>query len=120
MTQLSYEKPVTEEELAQRARDKGNNERVSLEDVENSIESEHYLNPEELNPLTICVLRLKNGFMVIGHSASAMKENFDETIGRRLAREQAVKQIWQFLGFALRERLFRNSAKGDQKAGEEG
>jgi hypothetical protein len=106
----SYDKPVTEDELVKRAETAGNHERVSLEDVNGSIASEHYLNPEELHPLTICVLKLKNGFMVTGHSAPAIEGNFDETIGRRLAREMAIKQIWQLMGYALRERVAKDRA----------
>src|SRR4029077_13490694 len=83
-------------------------ERVTLEDVNDSIESEHYLNPVELHPLTICVLELKNGFMLTGHSAPAVPENYDETIGRRLAREKAVDQIWQMMGYALKDRIFKD------------
>lgn len=108
--EMNYNKPVTEEELVKRAADKGNRERVSLEKLNENIESEHYLNPTELHPLTLCVLKLKNGFMVTGHSAPAMEANFDETIGRRLAREQAVKQVWQLMGYALKERIAKDKA----------
>jgi hypothetical protein len=106
--ETDYQNPVTEDELIKRAADKGNNERVSLEKLNENIASEHYYNPEELHPLTICVLKLANGFMVMGHSAPAMEGNFDEAIGRRLAREQAVKQIWQLMGYALKERTHRD------------
>jgi len=103
----SYEKPVTEEELIARAK-KG---RVSLEELNKSIASEHYYNPGELHPLTICVLKLANGFMVVGHSAPAMKENFDEAIGRRLARERCISQVWQLMGYALREKIYQEEEK---------
>jgi len=109
--ETTYTKPVTEEELIERAKQKGNHERVTLEKLNENIESEHYLNPVELHPLTICVLKLKNGFMVHGHSAPAIEENFDEVIGRRLAREQAIKQIWQLMGYALKERIYQERAK---------
>jgi hypothetical protein len=119
----NYTEPVTEEELVERARRAGNKERVSKEDLEKGIASEHYYNPEELHPLTICVLKLANGFMVTGTSAPAMKENFDETIGRRLAREKAVDQVWQLMGYALKERTFQDSVQdgkeGDKEEGKE-
>src|SRR6187402_2491285 len=35
--------------------------------------------------VTVCRLGLKNGFSVIGESAAASSENFDEAIGRRIA-----------------------------------
>jgi Phage protein (N4 Gp49/phage Sf6 gene 66) family len=103
----TYNKPVTEDELKARAAKSGAR-RISLEDVNKSIVSEHYLNPVELHPLTICVLKLENGFMVTGHSAPAILDNYDETVGRRLARDKAVAQIWMLLGYELKERMFRD------------
>lgn len=55
--------------------------------------------------LTVCALTLKNGFNVTGESAAASPENFDEAIGRRLARDQARNKIWALEGYALRNRL---------------
>jgi hypothetical protein len=58
-----------------------------------------------LDLLTICVLILQNGFTVIGFSACASPENFDAEIGRNIARENAVRQIWPLLGYELRTKL---------------
>jgi len=110
-----YDKPVTEEELQERAEAKGNLERVTLDQLEQTIVEEYYLNPEELKPLTICVLKLMNGFMLVGHSAPADPENFNEAIGRRLARQKAVEQIWPLLGFALREKLWLEQTQADME-----
>jgi hypothetical protein len=107
----SYTDKVTEEELIERAKRLGNNARVSLDDVNKEIASEHYYNPGELHPLTICVLKLANGFLVTGTSAPAIEANFDETIGRRLAREKCIDQIWQLMGYALRLKTYENNAK---------
>lgn len=57
--------------------------------------------------LTVCCLTLRNGFQVIGESAAASPENFDEAIGRRIARERAREKIWQLEGYLLREKLSR-------------
>ncbi|MDX8537058.1 Gp49 family protein [Mesorhizobium abyssinicae] len=57
--------------------------------------------------LTVCCLTLLNGFTVTGESAAASPENFDVEIGRKIARENARKQIWAFEGYLLRERLYR-------------
>lgn len=59
--------------------------------------------PAEL--LTICVLILRNGFSVIGKSAVASRANFDWDIGRRVAREDAVRQIWPLEGYLLKQKL---------------
>lgn len=58
-----------------------------------------------LGLLTICVLVLRNGFTVVGHSACVSPENFDADVGRKIARQNAVDQIWPLLGFRLRDQL---------------
>ena len=91
---------VTEHELKQKAVAP----RVTLADVEASIGNEAYMLPTEypaLGTTTICLLTLVNGFMIKGYSACVSLANFDADIGKRLAKEHAVRQIWDFLGFAL-------------------
>lgn len=55
--------------------------------------------------LTFCVLVLRNGFTVTGKSACASPENFDAELGRKIARDDAVQQVWPLMGYALKERL---------------
>lgn len=55
--------------------------------------------------LTFCVLVLKNGFTVTGESACASPENLDAEIGRKIARQNAVQQIWPLMGYELRTKL---------------
>lgn len=59
----------------------------------------------ELQLLTFCVLVLKNGFTVTGESACASPENFDEGIGRKIARQNAEQKIWPLMGYELKQRL---------------
>lgn len=61
--------------------------------------------PAPLELLTFCVLVLRNGYTVVGHSACASPENFNAEIGQRIARENAVAKVWPLLGFRLRDRL---------------
>lgn len=61
--------------------------------------------PQPLSLLTICVLVLRNGYTVTGTSAVASPANFDADIGKRVARADAVRQVWPLLGYALRDRL---------------
>ena len=77
--------------------------------------------PEALKPslnlLTFCVLVLRNGFTVTGESACASPENFNAEIGRRIARENAEREIWPLLGFRLRDELTRPAlTEGDVAA----
>ncbi len=57
--------------------------------------------------LTLYVLVLKNGFTVVGKSACASPENFDAALGMKIARADAVNQIWPLMGYALRNELAR-------------
>jgi hypothetical protein len=127
MSEPTLETKVTEEELIKRS----TAERVTLEQVNGSIVGEWYFTgseavrgsdhfktsegnyltdyvttpvPEDLDRVTICLIRLFNGFIILGHSAPASKENFDPLIGKRLARERAIMQIWTLLGFDLKTR----------------
>ena len=107
--------PVADSELPNRG------PRVTPDDVEASITSEHYFTAaqgvvgaragatsDDLNSLrllTFCVLVLANGFTVTGESACAAPENFDAEIGKRIARQAAVAKVWPLLGFRLRDKL---------------
>lgn len=55
--------------------------------------------------VTVVLLHLRNGFTVTGESACASPENFDEAVGRAIARRNARDKIWSLLGFRLRDQL---------------
>ena len=67
--------------------------------------------PAALGLLTFCVLVLKNGFTVTGESACVSSANFDEEIGRKIARQNAVNKIWPLLGFSLRDAIHEGQTK---------
>lgn len=91
--------------------------RISLKDIEDAVAARYVFNggqiadavggsvSEALNSLTIAIVVLKNGFTVVGTSAPASAENYDQALGEKFAYEHALRQIWPFMGFALRERL---------------
>lgn len=100
--------------------------RVTPQSIEATIASEHYftakdgvdgafsnactqqiqpLSPDPLRLLTLCVLVLKNGFTVVGKSACASPENFNAEVGKKIARADAVNQIWPLEGYTLKQRL---------------
>lgn len=58
---------------------------------------------------TLCSLTLQNGFQVNGESASASTENFNEELGRKIARDKAREKIWQLEGYLLKEKLYQDS-----------
>lgn len=90
--------------------------RVALFDIERAIAhiffttgkeafAAHEDPPEGLKVLTLCALVMTNGFTVIGKSTPASPENFNEKVGQKFAYEDAIRQLWPLMGFALRDRL---------------
>lgn len=125
--------------------------RVTPQDIENNIKSEHYFTaehgqlgyehavllgwqepdptnpkhwsgtgplPESLGLLTFCVLVLRNGFTVTGESACASPENFDEALGRKIARQNAIEKIWPLMGYELKQRLYQIETMRPNSIGE--
>ncbi len=92
--------------------------RVTPDDIEAAIASEHYFTasqavslttgdtpPAPLDLLTFCIFVMRNGFTVVGKSACASPENFDAALGRKIARQDAISQCWPLLGYELRSKL---------------
>lgn len=79
--------------------------RVTLQHLEGNILRVEYINPESCKTMTIAVVTLTNGFVVIGKSAPADPENFNEELGKILALDEAKRQIWGYLGFRLKDKL---------------
>lgn len=94
--------------------------RVSLSDIEAAIGARYDMHGDDvvgsthsiskmdaaaLRLLSVCILHLKNGFIIIGKSAPASPDNFNAELGKRLAYEDAIRQLWPMMGFALKEKL---------------
>lgn len=68
-----------------------------------------------LESTTICIIVLRNGFCVIGKAAPADPANYNQQLGEKFAREDAIRQIWPLMGYAKREKLARiNGDEGDE------
>lgn len=121
------------ETIEQEIQRKGlNAPRVTPADIEANIASEYYFTGEEavrgaqlsvpigqatqglapsLHLLTFCVLVLRNGYTVHGVSACASAENFNVELGKRIARENAVREMWPLMGYALRNELSKQDER---------
>ncbi len=78
--------------------------RITPIDVTMNIVGESYhVFPGSLT--TICELTLKNGFRVVGMSACASPLNFDADVGKRIAYEDARRQVWGYMGYELKSKL---------------
>lgn len=97
---------MSEQQIEQVIQEKGlNAPRLNPELIDSRIQEEaYYVFPG--TTVTVCCLTLRNGFNAVGKSACVSSENFNEEIGRVIAREDARKKIWELEGYALAERLY--------------
>lgn len=97
--------PMNETEIEAEIQAKGlNAPRLTPDLIDQTINSEQY-HVFAGTTLTVCALTLRNGYIVTGESAAASPENFDQAIGRKIARDNARNKIWALEGYLLRERL---------------
>ena len=103
---------MEEDKLEQEIQDKGlNAPRLTPALIDETIVDEAY----QIFPgttTTICRLTLRNGYSTIGESAALSLANFDEEIGRKVARENARDKIWALEGYLLKDKL-HNTTKGN-------
>lgn len=96
---------MSEQEIEKEIQQKGlNAPRLTPDYIDGVIVKEDY----HIFPGTtfmVCLLTLKNGFTVSGESACASPENFNEEIGRKIARENARNKIWMLEGYLLKDKL---------------
>jgi hypothetical protein len=70
--------------------------------------------------MTLCMVVLKNGFIVIGESAAADPANFNVGLGHKFAYDNAIKKIWPLMGYALRDKLHDLSRQSPARPGRSG
>lgn len=96
---------VTETEIEREIKEKADNgPRLTPEKIDKAIVDEDY-HVFPGSQLTVCALTLRNGYVVTGESACASPENFNEEIGRKVARDNARNKIWALEGYLLKEQL---------------
>lgn len=96
---------MSEQQIEQEIQEKGlNAPRLTPDHIDAQITGQQFF-VFPGTTVTICLLTLRNGFTVTGESACASPENFDEEIGRKIAREQARDKIWMLEGYLLKEKL---------------
>lgn len=98
---------MSEQELEKEIQEKGlTAPRLTPELIDATITGEDYhVFPN--TTLTVCCLTLKNGFQVTGESACASPENFNEELGRKIARDNARSKIWALEGYLLKDKLIK-------------
>jgi hypothetical protein len=106
---------MSEDQIESEIQSKGlNAPRLSPEKIDSVIVSEDfYVFPG--TTLTVCCLKLRNGFTVTGEGAAVSLANFDEELGRKIARQHARDKIWVLEGYLLRQRMWDAEARGREK-----
>lgn len=75
--------------------------KLTLDDINRAIVSaDYHVFPE--TTVTVCCLKLRNGFCAIGYSACLDVADFDEAMGRSEAHKVAVDKIWELEGYLAR------------------
>lgn len=92
--------------------------RVTFNHIKSLVVEEEFHRPNHTRHMTICTLKLKNGFVVLGTSTPADPDKYDSSLGAQLAYDDALRKVWPLEGYLLRERLSRgNMAGGDPELG---
>jgi len=94
---------MTEEQIEQEIQKRGLTAlRLTPDDIDNLIEDVSYQVFHDR--MTICILRLKNGFLLAGESSCISKENFNQEIGEKIAFQNARNKIWMLEGYSLMQK----------------
>lgn len=78
--------------------------KVTIEGIKAKIKSESYLVLPD-GRTTLCMLTLENGYTIKGLSACVDASEFNMDIGRKIAYEDAIRQIWPLEGYLLAEKI---------------
>lgn len=117
---------VTEEELIFKA----TGPRVTKDELEANVSAHAVFNAyeaitalgmpamESTKLLTLAVVTTENGFSLVGESACAWPDNYDQDIGQRLALENAKNKLWGLMGYHLKQQLFEGESANVEQTDE--
>lgn len=95
---------MNEDETEQEIQDKGlTAPRLTPEHIDSVIVNAEY---HLFDVTTVCCLKLKNGYNVLGKSAPVSAANFDAELGKKIAFENARNKIWELEGYLLKQKLY--------------
>lgn len=61
--------------------------------------------------VTICQIKMVNGFVVLGESACVNPADFNQEKGEQIAYDNAREKLWPFEGYLTAERRYQESIK---------
>ena len=98
---------VSDDQIEQRIQENGlTAPRVTPDELDSLITTAHYWQVPGTT-VTVCVLELKNGFSVVGHSACISPENFDLVLGQDIAYTMARSRIWELEAYRKQQELYQ-------------
>jgi hypothetical protein len=80
--------------------------RVALSRLQEKVVAEEFIHPASIPHMTIAVLTTENGFALVGKAAPADAENYNEELGQKFAREDAMRQFWPLEAYLLRQSMW--------------
>lgn len=81
--------------------------KVTLESLHALADSGHTEYNHLAGTLTHCTITLPCGFQVTGESACIDPGNYDEALGREIARKKAINALWPLEGYLLANDIYR-------------
>lgn len=78
---------------------------VKLEDLEKMADLAHKQEAVFWEKEMVVSYKLTNGFTVLGRAACVDPTNFNADIGRKLCRDDVIRQLWALEGYLLQVRL---------------
>lgn len=79
--------------------------RVTLDSIKDKVDSVEYINPSTAPHFTLALVKLKNGYIVVGNSAPADPANYNKEKGEQFAYEDAIRSVWPLEGYLLCNQL---------------
>lgn len=81
--------------------------KVTIDDLTALVDSGHTEYNHLAGTLTHCTITLPCGFQVTGESACIDPANYDQELGREIARKKAVNALWPLEGYLLANDRYR-------------
>lgn len=70
--------------------------RITLDYMRSRVAEVEYI---ERGVLNICIIKMDNGFVLVGKSAPVDPNNYNAEYGRELAHDDALRQAWPLFAF---------------------
>jgi len=83
---------------------------VTIGSIDARIDSVRYHRIPD-STMTLCVIRMVNGFTVTGESACVDPANYSREKGEEIAYENAFEKLWELEGYLLAERIYQSTIK---------